>query len=107
MLLREANTRLWVFTEIVLGDLLVEGRPGAKRTKRTYNDGYCDSGTFTSLILDTVFQERLKLVAIDELHLCAEDSWGGSFRGQLRSLRERPEDHTRLFGTTATLTKSN
>ncbi|KAN0071795.1 hypothetical protein V8E54_010391 [Elaphomyces granulatus] len=44
--------------------------------KRTDNDGYCDSGTFTSVIQDTVFQERLKLVAINELHLCAEDSWG-------------------------------
>ncbi|KAN0085284.1 hypothetical protein V8E54_001751 [Elaphomyces granulatus] len=30
MLLREANTHLWVFAEIVLGDLLVEGRPSAK-----------------------------------------------------------------------------
>ena len=62
------------------------------------------------IIQDTVFQKRLKLVAIDELHLCAEDSWGGGFRkaiGQLRSLREQLEDHTRLFGTTPTLTKSN
>jgi superfamily II DNA helicase RecQ len=107
---RGEYTHVWVSAEIVLGDLLVEGRSSAKRIKRTYNDGYCDSGTFTSVIQDSVFQERLKLVAIDELHLCAVDSWGGGFRkamGQLRSLREQLEDHTRLFGTTATLTKCN
>jgi hypothetical protein len=51
-----------VSAEIVLGDLLVEGRSGAKRIKRTYNDDYCDSGTFTSVIQDSVFQERLKLL---------------------------------------------
>ena len=83
---RGEYTHVWVSAEIVLGDLLVEGRSSAKRMKRTYNDGYCDSGTFTSVIQDTVFQKRLKLVAIDELRLCAEDSWGGGFRKAMGQL---------------------
>ncbi|KAN0078665.1 hypothetical protein V8E54_005178 [Elaphomyces granulatus] len=69
------DTHVWVSAEIVLGDLLVEGRSSAKRMKQTTAD-----------------TKRLKLVAIDELHLCAEDSWGGGFRkaiGQLRSLHVR------------------
>jgi hypothetical protein len=56
---RRIYTHVWVSAEIVLGGLLVEGRSSARRTKRTYDDGYCDSGTFTSVVQDTVFQERL------------------------------------------------
>jgi superfamily II DNA helicase RecQ len=40
------------------------------------------------------------------MHLCAQISWGGSFRpafSQLSKLRDQLEPHTRLFGTTATL----
>jgi len=39
------------------------------------------------------------------MHLCAQISWGGSFRpafSQLSKLRDQLEPHTRLFGTTAT-----
>jgi hypothetical protein len=68
-----------VSAKIALGDL-AEGKSDEKRIKRTYNDGYFDSGTFTSVVRDPIFQERLKLVAIDELHLCAEESWGRSFQ---------------------------
>lgn len=38
---RGEYTHVWVSAEIVRGDPLVEGRFGAKRIKRTYNDGYC------------------------------------------------------------------
>ncbi|KAN0082110.1 hypothetical protein V8E54_003408 [Elaphomyces granulatus] len=60
-----------------------------------------------SYIQYTPFRQRLYLVAIDEMHLCAQISWGGSFRpafSQLSKLRDQLEPNsTRLFGTTATL----
>ena len=77
---------------------------------RQFEDGYRDAGTFTSVLQDPTFQDRCGLVAIDELHLCAETSWGGGFRiafGQLSRLRDQLNDHTRLFGTTATLTSKS
>ena len=82
----------------------------APRRSKITMDGYEDRGTFTSVLQDDVFRRRLQLVAIDELHLCARTSWGGSFRpalGQISKLRDQLDEHTRLFGTTATLTSKN
>jgi len=52
--------------------------------------------------------ETPQAVAIDELPLRRRQlgRWLRKAMGQLRSLREQLEDHTRLFGTTATLTNS-
>lgn len=74
-----------------------------------FDSGYVDHGSFQSVAQDEVFRRRLQLLAIDEMHLCASTSWGGSFRvamGQIVKLRDQLEPHTRMFGTTATLTPS-
>ena len=79
-------------------------------TMKRYPDGYDDHGSFHSVLQDHMFRQRCHLVAIDELHLCASNSWGGGFRphyGQLAKLRRQLDEHTRLFGTTATLTSRN
>ncbi|KAH7394681.1 P-loop containing nucleoside triphosphate hydrolase protein [Pyrenochaeta sp. MPI-SDFR-AT-0127] len=122
---------IWVSAEIALGELLERNReevlekdqgrstktkPRAngkatvdgsiRRVRHVFPTGHEDYGTFTSVLQPTEFQKRLYLVAIDELHLCSERSWGGPFRpamGQLHKIREHLLNHTRLFGTTATL----
>ena len=120
-------THVWLSAEIALGELVdkSEGKSsrkpggsgskaGGNTTTRTvkrvqvqvFPDGYEDRGTFTSVLQYPAFQKRLHLVAIDELHLCAEKSWGGKFRpamGQLYKLREQLNSRSCLFGTTATL----
>lgn len=103
-------THIWVSAEVVLGEL-VPGKGKRKQTKHkitVYNEsGYRDSGSFISVIQNDSFLDRLHLIAIDELHLCAKDNWGGNFRpalGCLHLLRQQCKAHTRLFGTTATLT---
>jgi hypothetical protein len=79
--------------------------------KRTYDDGYCDSGTFTSVIQDTVFQKRLKLVAIDEhtfvtfaRKAVGAEAFGRQWVNYEAFVSSRGYTP---FGTTATLTKSN
>lgn len=62
---------------------------------------------FTSILQHGECQDKLALVATDEIYLCPKDSWGGGFRkimGVLYLLRAQLNDHTRQFGTTATLT---
>ena len=128
-------THIWVSAEIALAELLernreelsekdqgrsrktkprAEGKATAggpiRRVRHVFPTGYEDNGTFTSVLQYPEFQKRLYLVAIDELHLCSERSWGGSFRpamGQLHKIREQLLNHTRLFGTTATLKPSD
>jgi superfamily II DNA helicase RecQ len=70
-------------------------------------NGYRDAGSFTSVPQKCRFLDRLHLIAIDELHLCAKDNWGGIFRpavGCLHLLRQQYKAHTCIFGKTATLT---
>jgi superfamily II DNA helicase RecQ len=104
-------THIWVSAEVALGELVPGKDKRRKQTRRKiimYNEsGYQDAGSFTSVIQNDSFLDRLHLVAIDELHLCAKDNWGGNFRpalGCLHLLRQQCKAHTRLFGTTATLT---
>jgi superfamily II DNA helicase RecQ len=50
------------------------------------------------------------LLAIDELHLCAPNSWGGTFRPTLsviHKLHDQLPDSVLLLSTTATLTTKN
>jgi superfamily II DNA helicase RecQ len=104
-------THIWISAEAVLGDLVEkksqEYKPNkSRKVTRWSGCEYEDRGTFTSVIQYTPFRQRLCLVATDEMHLCAQISWGGSFRpafSQLSKLRDQLEPHTRLFGTTATL----
>ena len=104
-------THIWISAETVLGDLVEkksqEYKPNkSRKVTRWSGCEYEDRGTFTSVIQYTPFRQRLCLVAIDEMHLCAQISWGGSFRpafSQLSKLRDQLEPHPRLFGTTATL----
>jgi superfamily II DNA helicase RecQ len=71
-------THIWISAEAILGDLVEkkgqsqEHKPN-KRRKVTRWPGceYEDRGTFTSVIQYTPFCQRLCLVAIDEMHLCA------------------------------------
>ena len=123
-------THVWLTAEVLLGELCEtiaskeEGKskgkasvtaltenPRARKAPRhrSFADGYTDCGSFTSVLQDSLFRDRLCLVAIDELHLCSSESWGGSFRpslGQLVKIRDQLDSHTRLFGTTATLRDS-
>jgi superfamily II DNA helicase RecQ len=89
-------------------EITATGRNYVRRScVKRFDSGYVDHGSFHSVAQDEVFRRRLQLVAIDELHLCASTSWGGSFRtamGQIVKLRDQLEPHTRMFGTTATLT---
>jgi superfamily II DNA helicase RecQ len=104
-------THIWVSAEVALGEL-VPGKGRKRKQTRpkitVYEEsGYRDAGSFISVLQNDSFLDRLHLVAIDELHLCAKDNWGGNFRpalGCLHLLRQQCKAHTRLFGTTATLT---
>ncbi|KAF2188827.1 hypothetical protein K469DRAFT_71901 [Zopfia rhizophila CBS 207.26] len=81
-----------------------------KSRTTTLPDGYQDWGDFSSVLQDHEFRRRCRLLAIDEIHICAQDSWGGGFQpefGQLAKVREQLSDEARLFGTTATLTVKN
>lgn len=128
---RGGYTHIWTSAEIALGDIVVKKVPQkeSRKTKETsgvskfisqprmverivrhrkheFPDGYVDHGTFQSVLQDSEFKRRLALIAVDEIHLCSEKSWGGSFRsamGQLFRLRQQVGEHTRMFGTTATL----
>jgi len=76
-------THIWVSAEVALGELVpgnAKKRKQAKRKITVYGDGYRDAGSFTSVLQNDSFLDRLHLVAIDELHLCAKDNWGGNFR---------------------------
>jgi superfamily II DNA helicase RecQ len=104
-------THIWVSAEIALGELVPGKSEKRKQTRRRITvydkSGYRDTGSFTSVLQNNSFLDRLHLIAIDELHLCAKDNWGGNFRpalGCLHLLRQQCKAHTRLFGTTATLT---
>jgi superfamily II DNA helicase RecQ len=103
-------THVWASAEVVLADLVdCNKKSGTVRRScvKRFDSGYIDQGSFHSVAQDEVFRRRLQLLAVDELHLCASTSWGGSFRtamGQIAKLRDQLEPHTRMFGTTATLT---
>jgi superfamily II DNA helicase RecQ len=104
-------THVWASAEVVLADLVDSNKRQPHTVRRScvkrFDSGYVDHGSFHSFTQDEVFRRRLQLLAIDELHLCASTSWGGSFRtamGQIAKLRDQLEPHTRMFGTTATLT---
>lgn len=103
-------THVWASAEVVLADLVCNKkklRTVRRSCVKKFDSGYIDHGSFHSVAQDEVFRRRLQLLAIDELHLCASTSWGGSFRtamGQIAKLRDQLEPHTRMFGTTATLT---
>lgn len=115
-------THIWLSPEFAVGDLDEEPagddstRGMAKKPKKmaarkaiTVLDGFRDNGTFSGVLQHPEFQRRLRLVAIDELHLCAKNGWG-DFRphfSQLHILRAQLPDTVPLFGTTATLTKIN
>jgi superfamily II DNA helicase RecQ len=102
---------VWASAEVVLADLVDCNNKKSGTVRRScakrFDSGYIDQRSFHSVAQDEVFRRRLQLLAIDELHLCASTSWGGSFRiamGQIAKLRDQLEPHTRMFGTTATLT---
>ena len=115
-------THVWLSPEFAVGDQYEESagnsgdggkakKPGKKspRRKVTVLDGYWDDGTFSGVLQNPEFQRRLRLVAIDELHLCAKNGWG-DFRPQfshLSQLRAQLPDLVPVFGTTATLTTMN
>ena len=70
-------THIWVSAEVALGELApgkAKKRKQAKRKITVYGDGYRDAGSFTSVLQNDSFLDRLHLVAIDELHLCAKDN---------------------------------
>ena len=115
-------THVWLSPEFAVGDQYEESaenngdggkakKPGKKSPRRrvTVLDGFRDDGTFSGVLQNPDFQRRLRLVAIDELHLCAKNGWG-DFRPQfshLSQFRAQLPDLVPVFGTTATLTTMN
>jgi superfamily II DNA helicase RecQ len=93
-------THVWASAEVVLADLVDcrKRKPGIVRRPcvKRFGSGNIDHGSFHSVAQDEVFRWRLQPLAIDELHLCASTSWGGSFRmamGQIVKLRDQLEPH--------------
>ena len=101
-------THIWISAEAVLGDLVEkksqEYKPNkSRKVTRWSGCEYEDRGTFTSVVQYTPFRQRLCLVAIDEMHLCAQISWGGSFRpafSQLSRLRDQSAGSVRTSYST-------
>lgn len=102
-IVRGKYTHVWTSAEIAMSSLS-EKKNTKEKLKPTKANPFPD---FTAVLQDGNFQDRLILVAIDEIHLCDKDNWGGSFRkdmAALHLLRAQLNNHTRLFGTTATMT---
>ena len=80
---RGKYTHVWASAEVVLADLVDNNKKSGtvrRSCVKRFSSGYIDQGSFHSVAQDEVFRRRLQLLAIDELHLCASTSWGGSFR---------------------------
>lgn len=68
-------THVWTSAEIAIG-LLGEKKSKNEKPWVTKANPFPDS---TAVLQDAGFQDMLTLVAIDKIHLCSKNSWGGSF----------------------------